>query len=127
MDYTSQLIIQHIPPSSTLKMEAAWWSEMLVYTHKTTWHKNPEDNLIHMLNIVAEWLICLLNIWKVLGSNLSPETGYPDGGFHVFPHSLQTNTLNYAMNTSFHILSNSSFTCHPFIQCYNLELLRKCH
>jgi hypothetical protein len=29
-------------------------------------------------NIVVEWLTLLLPIWKFPGSNLGPETGYPD-------------------------------------------------
>jgi hypothetical protein len=28
-------------------------------------------------NVVVEWLTLLIHIWEVLGSNLSPETGYP--------------------------------------------------
>jgi hypothetical protein len=30
------------------------------------------------LNVVVEWLTLLLHIREVPGSNLSPETGYPD-------------------------------------------------
>jgi hypothetical protein len=30
------------------------------------------------LNIVVEWLVLLLCIWEVPGSNLGPEIGYPD-------------------------------------------------
>jgi hypothetical protein len=29
-------------------------------------------------NVAVEWLALLLHIQEVLGSNLSPETGYPD-------------------------------------------------
>jgi hypothetical protein len=32
----------------------------------------------HTPNIVAEWVATLLCIWDVPGSNLGPETGYPD-------------------------------------------------
>jgi hypothetical protein len=31
--------------------------------------------------VAAEWLTFLLCISKVLGSNIDPETGYPDLGF----------------------------------------------
>jgi hypothetical protein len=42
-----------------------------------------------LLPDVAEWLKLPLFIWDVLGSNLSPETGYPDSGFRGFSQSLQ--------------------------------------
>jgi hypothetical protein len=29
-------------------------------------------------NVVVEWLKHLLRIWNVQGSNLGPDTGYPD-------------------------------------------------
>jgi hypothetical protein len=32
-------------------------------------------------NAVVEWLIILLRIKGVPGSNLGPETGYPEGNF----------------------------------------------
>jgi hypothetical protein len=41
------------------------------------------------LNFVVEWLALLLCIREVPGSNLGPETGYPDWGF---PQSFQANT-----------------------------------
>jgi hypothetical protein len=50
-----------------------------------------------------ERLILLLHIKEVPGSNLCPETDYPDRKFYGFPHSLQTSTLNWAMTASFHI------------------------
>jgi hypothetical protein len=34
--------------------------------------------------VVAEWLLLLLRVQKALGSNLGPETGYPDRGFSWF-------------------------------------------
>jgi hypothetical protein len=40
------------------------------------------------LNASAEWLAVLLHVWEVLGSNLGPETGYPEV-FGDFPQSLQ--------------------------------------
>jgi hypothetical protein len=43
-------------------------------------------------NVMVEWLALLLRIREVPGSNLGPETGYPDRFFVVFlsPYS----TLN---------------------------------
>jgi hypothetical protein len=35
-------------------------------------------------NVVVEWLTLLFRIPKALGSNLAPETGYPDRHFVVF-------------------------------------------
>jgi hypothetical protein len=35
-------------------------------------------------NIVAGWLALLLYIQEISGSNLNPETGYPDRFFVVF-------------------------------------------
>jgi hypothetical protein len=39
-------------------------------------------------NVAVLWLALLLHIRAVPGSNLGPETGYPDRFFAVFP-SLQ--------------------------------------
>jgi hypothetical protein len=33
---------------------------------------------IHISNVVVKWLILLLHILEVSGSNIGPETGYPD-------------------------------------------------
>jgi hypothetical protein len=43
-------------------------------SHAKHFHKD-------LLNIVVEWLTLLLCIQEVLGSNLGPETSYPDCGF----------------------------------------------
>jgi hypothetical protein len=40
-------------------------------------------------NVVVEYLARLLRIREVLGSNVGPETGYPDFYFRDFPQSLQ--------------------------------------
>jgi hypothetical protein len=45
---------------------------------------------MYQWNIVVKWLILLLHIQKVLGSNLSPETGYAEILCH-FPQLLQAN------------------------------------
>jgi hypothetical protein len=57
----------------------------------------------------------LLHTQVVTGSNLSPETCYPDRCLCDLPWSLQANALNEAINISFHILSNSLLTNHPII------------
>jgi hypothetical protein len=44
----------------------------------------------HSPNIVIAWLTLLLRIREVLGSNLDPETGYPDT-FSWFSKSLPEN------------------------------------
>jgi hypothetical protein len=66
---------------------------------------------------MVKWLT--LHIQEALGSNLGWETGYPDSDFSWFftvpPGKYEDSALNYAMTTSFHILSNSSFTYHHFI------------
>jgi hypothetical protein len=41
-------------------------------------------------NVVVEWFT-LLRIREVPGSDLDPETDYPDWGFCGFPRSLQAN------------------------------------
>jgi hypothetical protein len=73
-------------------------------------------------NVVVEWLKLLLLIREVPGSNLCPNTSYPDRGVSWFysapPDKYQDSALNQATTVSFHILSNSSFTCHPPIRHY---------
>jgi hypothetical protein len=48
-------------------------------------------------NFVVKWLTFLLHIWEVLGSNLGPETSYPDWTFSyffsVFPGKCQDRPL----------------------------------
>jgi hypothetical protein len=61
-------------------------------------------------SVTDEWLALLICIWEVPGSNIGQGTEYPDSSIKYFPYSLQVTTA------SFHILTNSSFTCHPFIR-----------
>jgi hypothetical protein len=69
-------------------------------------------------NVVVKWLTLLLCIRQVLGSNLSPETSYPEV-LYGFLQSLQANAeIVPSMAIFFHILSILSFTYHPFIQWY---------
>jgi hypothetical protein len=60
---------------------------------------------------VVEWLTLLLRIREVPGSNLDPETGYPDLGFSCF-FSVSPGKCRDSIghNHSFHIISNSLFT-----------------
>jgi hypothetical protein len=44
-----------------------------------------------LLNVVVKWLIFLHHIREVPGSNLGPETGYPDLSFSWFASVLRTN------------------------------------
>jgi hypothetical protein len=68
------------------------------------------------VNVVVEWLTLLLRIREVPGSNLSPETAYPESGSWWFssdpPGKYEDSALKLGHNT-FQILSNSSFTHHP--------------
>jgi hypothetical protein len=73
-------------------------------------------------NVVIEWLTLLLRIREVTGSHLGQETRYPDWGFvwfsSVCPRKFRVSTLNSATTDFSLILSNSSFTCYPFIRRY---------
>jgi hypothetical protein len=42
-------------------------------------------------NVVVDWLAFLLRILDVQGSNLGPETGYPDEVFRDFPQTFHAN------------------------------------
>jgi hypothetical protein len=52
------------------------------------WNHRSDKNVT---NIVVQWLTPLVSIWEIPGSNLGPETGYPDWDFRVFLQSLQMN------------------------------------
>jgi hypothetical protein len=41
-------------------------------------------------NVVVKGLTLVLRVWEILGSNLGPETGYPEV-FRDIPQSLQEN------------------------------------
>jgi hypothetical protein len=80
-------------------------------------------------NVMVEWLTPLLHVWEVLGSNLGPETDYPDWGFLLFssvpPDECQVGTLKSGRD---HFLLNPfQFVCSaPFhLMLYSLELLKK--
>jgi hypothetical protein len=83
-----------------LMMEAARTSEMSVNFYQTTRRYNPDDDhrrthrrenlksylrfivacpsVFVCVHVVIEWLALLLRIREVPGSNLGPESGYPD-------------------------------------------------
>jgi hypothetical protein len=79
--------------SSTVKekYEACKWQQLkpsatLNTRNRIDIGKNGEfltfnQSLIKIPTVAAEWLF---RIWKVPGSNLSPEAGYPDWGFSRF-------------------------------------------
>jgi hypothetical protein len=78
---------------------------------------------------VADWFAHFC-VWDVLGSNLSPETGYSDGGFLWFSSvpsgKFWGSTLNQVTAASFHVLSNLLFINHPIIQgCFVQTSLKK--
>jgi hypothetical protein len=79
-------------------------------------------------DVMVEWLALLLRIREVPGSNLGPETDYPDWGFSwfssVFPGKCRDSTLNYATTASFHILFNSLFTIILSFDAVQSELLK---
>jgi hypothetical protein len=56
------------------------------------------------------WLALLIHILGNLGSDVGPETGYPNRGFSyfylIFRHKCRGNTWNWATIASFYILSN---------------------
>jgi hypothetical protein len=47
-------------------------------------------NNFDVLNVI-KLLALLLHIWEVSGSDLGPETGYPDCNFNGFPQSVHAN------------------------------------
>jgi hypothetical protein len=68
----------------------------------------------------------LLYIRGLPVSNHGPVTGYPDLGlswvFSVPPGECRVSTLQLGHDCFFQILSNSSFTFHPFIRRYTNEV-----
>jgi hypothetical protein len=87
--HSGAAVAQHWTPR-TLIQESHWISVLLhqrSYLEETSSTANSFKNVKHItffpppLNVSAEWLALLLHIWKVLGSNLSSRTGYPDWGF----------------------------------------------
>jgi hypothetical protein len=72
--------------------------------------------------VVLMLLTLLLPTLEVPGSNPSQETDYPHRGYFWFssvpPRKCRASALKYATIASFYILSNLSFTYHPFILRY---------
>jgi hypothetical protein len=68
--------------------------------------------LVIIRNVAVEWLTLFLRISEVPGSNLDPETGYPDLRFSWFssvpPGECRHITLKQTTAASFRILSNLS-------------------
>jgi hypothetical protein len=53
---------------------------------------------------------------KVHGTNLSPEANFPEVVVFLSPsRKIMAKYLKIVITTSYHILSNSSFTNHPTI------------
>jgi hypothetical protein len=79
--------------------------------------QSSEDQLKLGPNVAVEWLVPLLRIREILGSNLGPETGYPEG-FRGFIQSLHVSTgiiLSLATTVSFRAFCNSLFINHDMI------------
>jgi hypothetical protein len=73
----------------------------------------------YLPNVAVQWLTLLHRIREISGSNLGLETGYPDWGLRGYPQSFQANAgIVVSHNAAWHIISNSSFTSHPFIWRY---------
>jgi hypothetical protein len=89
------------------KLEDSSFSTMSVSFYQTT----P--------NFLDEWLILLLRIQEVLGSNLVPDTSHPKFSHSFF--SLSRRMMGYylkkAKTANFKILVNSSFTYNLFRSC----------
>ena len=70
----------------------------------------------------VKWIILLLSMWKVLGSNLGLKTGYHIGGISqsssVLPGKSQDCTTNQITTTCFHSPFNSLPFRHSTIQHY---------
>jgi hypothetical protein len=84
-------------------------------TQKQTVRRADSCASSHKPNVVVERLAFLPASYSGgLRSNLGPRNDYPDWGGSWFssvpPRKLWNSTWNQAMSTSFHILSNSSFT-----------------
>jgi hypothetical protein len=56
------------------------WFKCIAFQYECSEKKYVDlgDCVIFTLNVLVEWLTLLLNIREIPGSNLGPETGYPD-------------------------------------------------
>lgn len=104
--------------SSNNQQKHAHLNAYFILQATTKWLQKPK--------ITVERLELLLCIWKVLSSNLGPETNYLDWDLtlfsSVYPDKCKDSTLNWAMTTFFHNLSSSLFITNVIIQCcYSLN------
>jgi hypothetical protein len=108
----------HFLRVSTLPLN--YWPNNEKQTHvNTTFYGKCTERHVWMASNPASF-------WEVLSSNLCLEIGYPKRGllwfFSVPPGKCLNKTLNETTTCSFHILSNSSFTYHPFIRLYMMMI-----
>lgn len=63
--------------------------------HSIIQHIYDATNLLrrNVLNIVVEWITCLLHIREFPGSNFGPQASYLTEVFHYFSQYLQANAV----------------------------------
>jgi hypothetical protein len=79
---------------------------------------------------MAKWVTLLFHIWEVSGSNLGPETGFPEEDLQWFcsvcPGKCQISTANQDTITSFYILYNILFTDPTIWKLVSSEMWAAC-
>jgi hypothetical protein len=98
-------------PGRPARSQTLYW---LGYpAHHLLWLTLWNDGLFQIIlpNIVVEWLTFLLRIREVSGSNLGPQTGYPNYGFRGFS-SLSKRILGWYLQIWPQPLPSKSFPIH---------------